>query len=157
MHRSGTSALAGMLDELGVYGGKDMMDASYDNPKGFFENASIVEFNESLLLKNNTSWFSVDHSVIKWDSIDTDKAKEIVASQYESHSPIYIKDPRCSLLLDFWTNVLEGLGYEICHIFCGRKPESIIDSLSKRNNISRQKSIALTQKYWTSALSQLIE
>jgi len=157
MHRSGTSALAGMLDELGLYGGKDMMDASYDNPKGFFENASIVEFNESLLLKNNTSWFSVEQSVIKWDSIDTDKAKKIVASQYESHSPIYIKDPRCSLFLDFWTNVLERLGYEICHIFCGRRPERIIDSLSKRNNFSRQKSMALTQKYWTAALSFLIE
>ena len=157
MHRSGTSALAGMLDELGVYGGKDMMDASYDNPKGFFENAPIVEFNKSLLLKNNTSWFSVEQSVIIWDSTDTDKVIKIVASQYESHSPIYIKDPRCSLLLDFWTKVLEGLGYEICHIFCGRKPERIIDSLAKRNNFSRQKSIALTQKYWTSAFSQLIE
>jgi len=156
MHRSGTSALAGVLDELGVYGGKDMMDASYDNPKGFFENASIVEFNEALLLKNNTSWFSVMHSVITWDLIDTDKAKNIVAFQYGSHCPIYIKDPRCSLLLDFWTNLLEELGYEICHIFCGRRPERIIDSLSKRNNFSRQKSIALIQKYWTNALSQLI-
>ena len=36
MHRSGTSAIAGTLNNLDVYLGSNLMDPGKENPKGFF-------------------------------------------------------------------------------------------------------------------------
>ena len=117
MHRSGTSALAGLLDELGVYGGKDTMDASYDNPKGFYENTVVTSFNEKLLEYNNSHWGDVSDATISWQAKHLAMAKDIINNQYGTADTIYLKDPRISLLLPFWIDVLTQLDYKICHLF----------------------------------------
>ena len=59
MHRSGTSALAGVLHHLGVELGKDLMPPGKDdNPKGFFENNKVYSINETLLEHLNSTWDS---------------------------------------------------------------------------------------------------
>jgi hypothetical protein len=42
MHRSGTSALTGMLHHLGVALGEHLMPASADNPRGYWEHSDVV-------------------------------------------------------------------------------------------------------------------
>src|SRR5208282_5648526 len=41
MHRSGTSAVAGVLSALGVAGPKTLIDPHDNNPRGFFESAVL--------------------------------------------------------------------------------------------------------------------
>ena len=38
MHRSGTSAFAGLLKESGIPMGSQLMPPAFDNPRGFYEN-----------------------------------------------------------------------------------------------------------------------
>ncbi len=41
MHRSGTSAMTGLLSKLGASPGSDLLPANPSNPKGFFENKKL--------------------------------------------------------------------------------------------------------------------
>ena len=45
MHRSGTSLIAGVLHEMGVNMGSNLMKADEYNPKGYFEDIEIYKFN----------------------------------------------------------------------------------------------------------------
>ena len=57
MHRSGTSAVSGVLDELGVFMGRNLFAPQKGvNEKGFFENAKVVDINERLFDALLGSW-----------------------------------------------------------------------------------------------------
>src|SRR5580658_3168224 len=56
MHRSGTSALAGMLHHLGVALGERLMPASPDNPRGYWEHSEIVAINHRLMATMGWAW-----------------------------------------------------------------------------------------------------
>ncbi len=157
MHRSGTSAIAGHLDTLGINGGKSLMNAAYDNPGGFYENTIINDINKEILDYNNTHWSDVNAVSLNWNSSHIAKAKKAIQDQYGSASDVYLKDPQLSLLLQFWIDVFNSLSYRICHVFVIRHPSEIVSSLARRNNFSEEKSKVLIQKYWVSALSLLIE
>ncbi len=49
MHRSGSSALAGALELLGVPLGGPLMPPARDNERGFFELAGMVALHDELL------------------------------------------------------------------------------------------------------------
>jgi hypothetical protein len=56
MHRSGTSALTGVLGLLDIYLGSELIQADPANSKGYFENSKINTFNEELLNSMDSSW-----------------------------------------------------------------------------------------------------
>ena len=56
VHRSGTSALAGLLRDIGLDAPKDLMPPTKDNPKGYFESTGVMAENERLLSSLGTSW-----------------------------------------------------------------------------------------------------
>ena len=56
MHRSGTSALSGVLSMLDVYLGTNNMPGDKHNQKGYFENNNIVPLNEKLLKSIDSKW-----------------------------------------------------------------------------------------------------
>jgi hypothetical protein len=49
MHRSGTSALTGMLVQAGFTAPSDLMPATVANPKGYWESLGIMGINEAFL------------------------------------------------------------------------------------------------------------
>jgi hypothetical protein len=51
MHRSGTSAVSGMLHKLGVAVPEDLHPADEHNERGYFEPERIINFHERLLGK----------------------------------------------------------------------------------------------------------
>src|SRR5438552_2250499 len=59
MHRSGTSALARVCNLFGVDLGRTLSGTGPDNPKGFWENAAIMQFNQMLLARLGLAWDSV--------------------------------------------------------------------------------------------------
>src|SRR4051794_4592372 len=56
MHRSGTSAIARMLNLCGADLGRDLLPAKADNERGFWENKAILALNEKLLENLNLRW-----------------------------------------------------------------------------------------------------
>ena len=56
MHRSGTSALTAVLNDLGASLGNELVAANDDNPGGYFENAGAVTAHEMLLAELDRGW-----------------------------------------------------------------------------------------------------
>ncbi len=150
MHRSGTSALAGILHNLGVSMGKELLDPAPDNPKGFYENKKITSFNDQVLLKIGTSWDDILpislENINKSDSLK-EKALNILEEDYKDKLIFGIKDPRMCILLPFWQEIIRALGVKIKIIFLYRNPLEVAYSLFYRDGFSIGKGLVLWTKY----------
>lgn len=134
MHRSGTSALAGVLAKLGCDTPSDLMDARPMNPKGFFESDKISHMNEDLLNSAGSSWFSWKEFDKSW--FESPKAEEFLELALEILSEVYgksrmplLKDPRMCLLVPFWERVLSRAGYVPKYLHTHRHPLEVAQSL----------------------------
>jgi len=67
MHRSGTSLITGILAHLGFNLGKNLLDATVDNAKGYFERLDIVMLNDNLMRFQNTSFHT---GISKYSNIE---------------------------------------------------------------------------------------
>ncbi|MCX7628554.1 MAG: hypothetical protein N2Z69_09145 [Methylophilaceae bacterium] len=142
MHRSGTSAMAGVLSLLGAHPGASLI-AAHDavNPKGFWEHADIVAVHERLLAALGSSWDDERRLPdLWWESEAAAEARgrllEILRRDF-SEAPLWvIKDPRLCRLLPLWLGILEQFGdctpYFV-HIL--RHPAEVARSLQNRDQI----------------------
>ena len=146
MHRSGTSAFAGVLSYMGVYLGPDIMNPSEDNPKGFFENEEVYKLNEKILHENASSWDDLEFDANTFQSIATkyiEEAKAVIKDQFQYSNTFAIKDPRNCLLFAVWEKALLDLNVNIEVAIPYRNPLEVANSLRKRNNFSFEKSLIL--------------
>ncbi len=152
--RSGTSALGGSLNILGISMGKILLSSAYDNPKGFYENKDITEFNNSILLSAiSSSWDDltpiharvINYFLKRKDLLE--KAINIVELHYSSDIIFGIKDPRMAILFPFWEKVFKKLDLDINVILPYRNPIEVALSLQNRNNFSTEKGLLLWAKY----------
>lgn len=143
MHRSGTSALAGMLHENGIVMGepKDFLPKPRpENPKGFYENVRFRRVNDWLLKLWNYSVKSFNPVIpVITDSRDQritfrmEKLINIFSMQY----PVWgWKDPRTCLTMKVWFDVLYkmGLKNQIKIINIIRPENDIASSMIARGN-----------------------
>ncbi len=155
MHRSGTSALTGLLDRLGFYAGPDesLMGPDEHNARGYWELGEVQAFNEELLTALGGSWTKVLE-------IDPRRLRKSVRAGFlsrarslvghlNSYGPWVIKDPRMCLLLPFWRDLLER---PLC-ILIHRNPLSVARSLARRNGLPVLVGIALWEHYNRAALA----
>lgn len=151
MHRSGTSALAGTLHNAGYYPGEKLLKPQSDNPEGFWENSDIVELNDELLLRLDSSWDAPGAEVEKMDMghLDWFKAQfeAIMSKQFVGIQNIYIKDPRLCLLLPYWLAAFESKDIDVNCVFIARHPAEVARSLKVRNGISMRLSALLWLRY----------
>ena len=149
VHRSGTSALMGTLNSLGVEIGTDLLPPSEDNPKGFYENNFVHEINEKILTALNSSWddlFTLPHNWWNQDYLFNDYQNEVtdfVKSQFSNTNIFGIKDPRLCRLLPFWKKVFDELLIKTHCVISLRNPFEVANSLVKRNGFSIEKSLLL--------------
>ena len=66
MHRSGTSALTGLLGNLGISGPKDPLGATENNLLGYWESTSLVTSSDRFLLSQNSHWSQLYHWSSSW-------------------------------------------------------------------------------------------
>jgi len=147
MHRSGTSALSGTLNLLGLEFGSDLMKATKGNPKGHFENMFVYRLNEKFLKENNFTW---DSYYFDFNKIPLNKkekyileAKKIINSEFKNADKFVIKDPRICLLFPIWEEACLELSIDIKIILPYRNPLEVAYSLKARNNFSLQKGYLL--------------
>src|SRR5205085_1596864 len=82
MHRSGTSCLAGTLEEAGLYLGEVIRKSPF-NPKGNRENPLIMALHEELLSANSGSWDDPPREVV-W-SDEQRRARDEIIGSYRRH------------------------------------------------------------------------
>ncbi len=160
MHRCGTSAIARAVNLLGPHIGRAehlMKPVDGDNPHGFWEHMSFFSLHERLLSYLSSSWDSVWPLPEDWwnepgISPYRKELKHLIKSEFTGQKLWMWKDPRTSLLLPLWQEVMQELDIEVNYLICVRNPIDVAASLSRRNNFSKDKSLSLWLLYNVSAL-----
>ena len=148
MHRSGTSAMSGLLQKLGYDLGQDLMESNIYNQSGYYENNKVVNLNDQLLDQSQSSWHDLSYELITDNcQIDTDdfldKLNKIIKTEFDSISKIAIKDPRIALFLPNWLQALIKLGFNLKIVICLRDVRQVARSLWQRNRFPYEKSLSL--------------
>ena len=141
MHRSGTSALAGLLNKSGVNLGKNLLPPMTNvNEKGFFENERIVLADEKILNLIGFHWLDPRHIP---EHIWIDGRFSMVAREIEEiiqeellNSPCWgIKDPRICRLLPLYKKIFSKIKIDPCYVLIFRHPDEVSSSIHKRDGI----------------------
>lgn len=148
VHRSGTSALAGVLARLGVPLGGSLMDGAEDNPSGYFEHREIVAIHDALAHRRGRTWDDPRPAAPELNTEATRAAlaapvHDVLARDFGSAPLWALKDPRMCRLLPVWLDLLEADGVDARCLLVERAPAEVAASLSKRNGFSEEKSAAL--------------
>jgi len=149
MHRSGTSALAGMCAQLGVHFGDELMGPAVDNPKGFWERREIADLHDRMLEAVGMAW---DHLApmpasalerIARDESFREGAVTLCEAMSSEPVPWGLKDPRLSRLLPCWTPLLDELDVRPRYLIAVRPAAEVAASLERRNGFAPDKSYLL--------------
>jgi len=149
MHRSGTSALGGVLSQLGCDLPAHLMPAHETNPKGFFESMAIYKLNDAILASAGSNWYDWLPFNRTWFQSPpagefADRAIEVLLEEFGG-SPLFVmKDPRICRLFPFWANVLEVADIRPAIVHIHRNPLDVAASLRVRDG----KAAELTQLVW---------
>ena len=121
MMRTGTSAVAGVLELLGVHFGPEerLLEPNVANPTGFREHESIIALNDELLARLGGAWYAPPDVHDGWED-DRElndlrrRAAAIIESHLATHAVWGWKDPRTCLTLPFWRMLVPDLIPVVC-------------------------------------------
>ncbi len=133
MHRSGTSAVAGVLHKLGVEMGTDLMlGDSEANPAGYYEDRPVMKLNEDILTCWGGSWDRVPTAAYLSLARLPDKLAFGVRDYLDNRTLCVDrwgwKDPRTVLTLSVWLPLLNNPKIVIVQ----RNSASVLRSLDLR-------------------------
>jgi hypothetical protein len=163
-HRSGTSLTARMLECLGAENSQNLNPPNFANPKGYFEDFEIYQFNDNILLPRlQQSWADVsstDYS--RLSNAERSRlglqALEIIRSNYSLANPLSIlKEPRINNTLPFWLSLLEHTGFDVRFVCTVRDPVSAARSMSQRNGFTLAHGSMIYLSAWLAVLPRLQE
>ncbi len=140
MHRSGTSCLAGSLQEAGLYLG-EVNTAAPHNAKGNRESHAIMDLQDSVLRANGGAWDAPPERVV-W-SAEHQARRDAIIATYPTDRLWGFKDPRTLLTLEGWLERLSTARF----VGTFRHPLAVAASLQARNGFSIEKSLALWETY----------
>ena len=148
MHRSGTSAITKGLEVLGVDLGDNLIPPQEDNPKGFFEDRELIELNERILKKTGHSWYDlapIDPALMTGPDLLTERleAGAFIRRKLNASEAVGLKDPRLSILMPFWFDVLQDIDVETGYIIPVRNPLAVARSLLVRDGLMLERGAAL--------------
>jgi GT2 family glycosyltransferase/glycosyltransferase involved in cell wall biosynthesis len=147
-HRSGTSMVTRLLHACGLYlGPKDaLMPPQTDNPDGFWEHLGFVALNDELLSALGGAWDlpPTTNQNLSADRVDPLRMKaRLLIEGFQSAQIWGWKDPRNSLTLPFWEDLLPGLKT----LIIVRNPLEVAYSMGKRNGTSYAFGLRLWEIY----------
>lgn len=150
MHRSGTSALTGLLGILGAQMPLRQIGAGAQNAKGFFEAKPIARLNDRLLALHDRTW----DNWLPMQPVDPketpellSEAKALLQEEFGTSDVMALKDPRICRLAPFWTKALQESGRQVTYILPLRQPMEVAESLRVRNGFELHKGLLLWLTY----------
>ncbi len=151
MHRSGTSATAQLLAKAGAGLPEHVMPGDQHNAKGYFEPWRIANLNNRRLQAADSAWddvfaFPQAPLPINGELAWIQQGQALFCEEYGTTPLPLLKDPRVSVLMPYWAEVLRHLDIEPRIVIPVRHPLAVAGSLAKRNGFPVEKSVLL----WTS-------
>ena len=162
MHRSGTSALSGILHKHGILMGEDRNLRPRplpENPTGFYENVRFRRMSDRILKES-------DYCVKSWDpAVSVVRAGRLnrlrvrlLLSQYDRRYEAWgWKDPRSCLTLKIWLDELARLDrlHQVRLVYIYREAASVARSLVRRGNTTFEIALQLWTVYNQRALQEI--
>jgi hypothetical protein len=147
-HRSGTSMLTRLLHACGLFlGPKDaLMPPQADNPDGFWEHLGFVAVNDELLNAVDGAWDlppKADESFTRVELEPLRTKARLLLEDFDSADVWGWKDPRNSLTLPFWQDLVPGLKT----LIIVRNPLEVAYSMRERNGTSYAFGLRLWEIY----------
>lgn len=140
MHRSGTSALVGSLQQRGLFLGAHSTQNRH-NLRGNRENSRVLRLHEAVLGDSGGSWREPP-AAVEWSPERLDEARAILA-EYAGRPLWGFKDPRTLLTFEGWERLIPDI--ELVGIF--RHPASVARSLASRPNLPVTDPLGLWRTY----------
>ncbi len=138
MHRSGTSALAGLLSLLGVDLGARLHPPDRFNEAGYFEHLDVMDIHERMLRLLGSTWDDPRPLPSGWT-----RHPEVAALRADLLSVLKrdfqdvriwaIKDPRLCRLWSVWEEILPELRVTVRFVLVARPPAEVAGSLARRD------------------------
>ncbi len=132
-HRSGTSMLTQLLQNVGYRLPSNLVGPNITNPDGHFEDYRVINFHDELLAKAKTSWqFTKEYSRLPFDERRFWELYESLTVNLEKNDTLLIKDPRICLFLGGWE---EALGEDVRYVGVTRHWLYSVESLLSRHSL----------------------
>lgn len=154
--RSGTSALTRVISLSGATLPDNLVGATKENPRGFWEPRSVVHLSQAILWAYGSSGYDTKLRVQDDAPMDARMEAAWIAriKAYMATLPsaplVVIKEPKVTALIDMWFEGARQAGFDVAAVIAVRHPEEVIGSLAKR--AYRQKyvkaSSGLSSAWW---------
>lgn len=140
MHRSGTSALTGMLGRLGCVLPADLMGAGVGNEKGHWESEGAVAANDRILNSAGSTWEDWTRVNPAWyasplHGAAVQEAREALRTSFGTAPLFVLKDPRICRLVPIWLDAFGAEGVNPAIIIPVRHPGEVAASLELRDGM----------------------
>ena len=149
MHRSGTSAIAGVVNALGAaVPQKTLMGADPCNLRGLFESLALARAHDALLAAAGSSWQDWRQLSSEWlcsagAKLYREKIKSVLIDEFGDAPFIVVKDPRICRFVPFMLSILDELNIRSFAVLPVRNPLEVASSLKQRDGFSFSQSILL--------------
>ena len=162
MHRSGTSAVTGMLSRLGADLPKTLMPVTAENPRGYGESIALMDFHDRLLTSAGSNWYDFEPFNNEWSDSPVVESfaaelRDLVRTEFGELRLFVVKDPRISRFLPFWLRQLEVLNVMPRIVICLRNPLEVAASLNRRDDLSFTISLLLWLRHTLDAEATSLE
>ena len=131
MHRSGTSCLAGCLEEAGLHLGEVNTAAPF-NKKGNREHPSVMSLQESVLAARGGAWNTPPAEPVVWSEAELHALRDVLAD-FPADRRWGVKDPRTLLMMSGWRQLVKP---QLVGTY--RHPDEVCRSLMKRAEAWKQ-------------------
>ncbi len=133
-HRSGTSAVTGVLHEgAGLYLG-DVLPATRENPKGNYESTAIVAAHRSILRSLGRDWTCPPTTIEVSEDLTQVLEAALEDFRLVGEQRWGVKDPRMLFVLPVWLDLISGMQF----VGVIRNPGSIAKSIIKRDGLPEE-------------------
>ncbi len=139
---------------LGVYLGEkeELMPPAPDNPEGFWERKDICALHERILEALHTAWDTSFPLPENWHLARQmapfrDELVNLVSTNFARRELWAWKDPRMSILLPLWRDVLEELRIKFSCLLLTRNPLDVARSLADRDRFPREEALGIWFNY----------
>lgn len=158
MHRSGTSAIAGVVAKLGAASPRSLMQADERNARGYFESVLFWHFHDRLLESAGSYWHdwrAFDMARVTPALADLEgEARRLLQEEFGEAPLFVLKDPRICRFAPFWLSVFSKAGIAPHVVIPFRSPLEVARSICSREGFSTEKALLLWLRHTLDAERQ---
>lgn len=146
MHRSGTSALAGLLAGDGVQLPAGSPPADPFNPRGYWEPLQLLACHNTLLEEAGGRWDDPRHAPLSPSPGRLQQLALAIAADFPgdgSAAVALVKDPRQCRLQPLWNTLIAQRGLDAAVVLLHRHPLAVARSLQRRDGLPADRALLL--------------